>query len=171
MRFSNNWLTIFIEVQIGLKHTRKNFKWTTFLITQIPCGFVTFIAALFVDNALRHFGVQIHPWREAIISGVAGMFFSSLFVPLLWRLNLVTVPQYMIGAIGIFVPATLLSLLVVAQFQPLIIDVNSLEFVDGDTRAWAMSMYVRIARSALLVPVYIFMFWLVYHRYLGHKQL
>ena len=33
-----------------------------------------------------------------------------------------------------------------------------------DSQLWATTAYVRIARSAILFPVYISVFWLVFHR-------
>lgn len=153
------------------KTSATKFEWWPFLITQIPCGLFTTCCALVLDNVLRQYGVDIHPWREAIISGAAGIFFSSLFVPLLWRLGLVTVPQYMLGALGLFIPATLLSLFVVYAYQPVLIDIAGFEFTPDDNRAWAMTAYIRISRSAVLFPTYIFAFWLIYHKYLGRAHL
>ena len=150
----------------------KKFTWRPFLLTQLPCGLFTILFALILDNLLRQFGVDIHPWKEALVSGLAGIFFSSLFVPLLWRLGLITVPQYILGALGLFIPATLLSLLAIYQFHPIIIDIAGLDLnTQSDSEAWAMTIYIRITRSAVLFPVYIFIFWLVYHKYLGNKHL
>lgn len=149
----------------------QTFEWRPFLLTQLPCGLFTTLCALLLDNTLRQYGVGIHPWREAVISGAAGIFFSSLFVPILWRLGLVTVPQYLLGAVGLFVPATLLSLLVVHFFQPILIDIAGFEFAAGDSRAWAMAVYIRISRSVVLFPTYVFAFWFIYHKCLGRQHL
>ena len=130
------------------------------------------VCAVILDNTLRYFGIEIHPWKEAVFSGLAGIFFSSLFVPVLWKLGLITVPQYILGALGVFVPATLISLAVIYHFHPIIIDIAGLDFDStDDSKAWAISIYIRILRSAVLFPIYIFAFWLIYHKYLGNKHL
>lgn len=150
----------------------KKFTWKPFLLTQLACGLFTTLCALLLDNSLRHLGIEIHPWKEALISGAAGTFFATLFVPLLWRLGLVTIPQYILGAIGLFIPATLLSLFAVYQFHPIIINFVGIELSSlSDNQNWAVTIYIRIFRSTILFPAYIFAFWLIYHKYLGNKPL
>lgn len=149
----------------------ERFTWPAYFLSQIPCGFSVMLCALVVDNALRQFGVDIHPWKEAIYSGAAGMFFATLFMPLVWRLGLTTLPQYMLGALGVFIPATLLSLVVIYQFQSIIIDVAELNFNNqDDNKAWAITLFIRITRSLALFPPYVFVYWLVYHKYLGKSH-
>ena len=154
-----------------MNKTTKNFEWKVLLLTQLPCGGLLFIAAYCLDNFLFSLGVDIHPWREAMFAAIGGMFFSSIFIPVLWRLGLITVQQYLIGAIALFVPCTLITLVILGQFQSIKLPMVSLIENGSVERIWAMSIYIRIARSAILFPIYIFFFWLIYHKLLGYKHL
>ncbi|MFV0644116.1 MAG: hypothetical protein ACK5NN_06390 [Sphingomonadaceae bacterium] len=116
-----------------------------------------------MDNILRAFGISIHPWKDAMYSALSGFFIASIMVPVLWRVGLVTGPLYVLGGLSVFVPATLLSVLAIAWFDSIIVTVPGFEDMDSRSQVWAMTAYIRTARSAILFPIYIFFFWLTFH--------
>lgn len=137
--------------------------WHAYLLAHALAGLILFLCALFIDNLMRQFGVDIHAWKEALASALAGIVFSIPLLRVLWRLGLVTIPQYMLGAVTLFIPATLLSLIGVYFFQPILIDIAGID-VNNTSQSWATTIYLRIARSAILFPIYIAGFCWVYHK-------
>jgi hypothetical protein len=149
----------------------KPFRWPHYLTSHLVCSLAVLAVGLVLDNILRAFGIGISPWKDAMYSALSGFFIASPLVPLLWRVGLVTGPQYVLGGLSVFVPATLLSVLVISQFDSILVAVPGFEGMEGDSQVWATTAYVRIARSAILFPVYIFFFWLIFHRLFGMAHL
>jgi hypothetical protein len=143
--------------------TRKPFSLTLFLAVQPVCGVVSFVFAVFLDNALRTIGIDIHPWKEALTAALGGVFFLTTCAPLAWRLGLITLPQYFLAAVWLFMPATIIWLAVGNLFTPIAIDMAQYPADLPDNKVWAISTYIRIVRSAIISPVYILSFWFFYH--------
>ncbi len=141
----------------------KNKPWHAYLLAHLGAGLSLLLCALLTDNLMRQFGIDIHPWKEALASSLAGIVFAAPLLLVLWRLGLVTIPQYMLGAITLFIPATLLSLIGIYFFEPILIEISGMN-VNNTSQSWAATIYLRIARSAVLFPVYIVAFWYIYHK-------
>ena len=146
---------------------RKPFSIHWFLAVQPACAVVSFICAITLDNTLRIVGVEVHPWKDALTAALGGVFFMTTCAPLAWRVGLTTLPQYFLAAISLFMPATIIWLLVTTMITPIQIDMTAVSPDLTETRMWAMSIYIRIVRSAILSPAYIFAFWFFYHHLLG----
>ncbi|MCI4664138.1 MAG: hypothetical protein MRY74_05395 [Neomegalonema sp.] len=151
--------------------TRRRNVLAPYLAAHAASALATMLAALLVDTCLRAIEIPIHPWKDAFLTGVAAFTFSSLLVPLLWRMGLRTLPQYMLGAVAIFAPATLLSLAIIAVFDAdsILIKFTDIEGEEEDSYYWALTAYIRIARSAVLLPVYVTIFCAVYHKHFGMR--
>lgn len=126
------------------------------------------LVALVVDNILRLFALNIHPWKEAVFSGMAGFVFSCFFVPIIWRLGLVSLRQYLLAGIILFIPTTMISLAAKYYFSPLMINMTDID-IENTSQLWAIMIYIRIARSSLLFPFYIVAFWYCYHKVMQRK--
>jgi len=147
-----------------LRENARPFRWPQYLTSHLVSSLAILAVGLVLDNMLRAFGIGISPWKDAVYSALSGFIIASPLVPLLWRVGLVTGPQYVLGGLSVFVPATLLSVLVISQFDSILVMVPGFEGHADDSQLWATTAYVRIARSAILFPVYILVFWLVFHR-------
>lgn len=154
-----------------LKADARPFEWPHYVATHLICSAALLLAALALDTILRAFGVGISPWKDAVYSALSGFVIATPLVPVLWRVGLVTGPHYVLGGLGVFVPATLLSVLVISRFDSILVQIPGLDLSEGDSQLWATTAYVRIARSAILFPVYIFIFWLVFHRVFNMRPL
>ncbi len=148
-----------------MKHTqRRDFRWREFISSHVFASLAVFLIALVLDNTLRAFGVDISSWREALYSGLSGLLVATPFSLLLWRVGLVTGPQYLLGGLGLFVPVTILSILAISQVDNILIYLPIEDGVESEfSQVLASTAYVRLARSALLFPAYIAVFWFSYH--------
>ena len=148
----------------------KPFSVYIFLAVQPVCALVQFIVGLGIDNSLRELGVDIHPWKEAFYAALGGIFFMSTCTPISWRLGLVTLPQYFLAAIAMFMPATIIWLFLFSPIAPIQFEITELNARIDEGRTLAMSVYIRISRSLVLTPVYVLTFWYLYHYLLGRDN-
>lgn len=138
-----------------------------FLAAVCVGGVILFLVALALDRVLISFGVELHPWRDAFFSGFFGIIFGAPGILAVWRMGVVTLRQYILAALILFAPLTVLSLIVLAAVDDVVIDAP---WVGGEAISahdLAFTAYVRIARSALLTPFFIAAFWWLYHRRWG----
>lgn len=140
------------------------FRPGTYLACLGVSALAVFGAGLVVDNGLRMFDVGISPWREAMWSAIFSFLFSVPIAPILWRLGLVTLPQYLLGAMAVVVPLTILSALAMSQFYDIMIRVPGFDDDTPVSQVWVLTAYIRLARSALYVPIFLFTFWYSFHR-------
>ncbi len=148
----------------------KPFSIWVFLAVQPVCALIQFAVGIGLDNTLRELGVNIHPWKEAFYAALGGIFFMTTCAPLAWRVGLVTIPQYFLAAMALLMPATIIWLFLFSPFSPIQFEVAHLDVAADDSRALAMSIYIRIARSTILSPVYVLTFWYLYHHILRHDN-
>lgn len=142
---------------------KRPFQWDIFIACLGVSGLAVFICGLLMDNMLRLFDIGISPWRDALLSGFFSFLFSIPIAPALWRLGLVTLPQYLLGAMAVFVPLTILSTIVVSPSHDIMIKVPGFDDDAPANQLWALTAYIRLARSAIFVPVFLFTFWFSYH--------
>ena len=147
-----------------LEQRTQPFRWDIFLLCLTAGGVAIFIVGIVFDNLLHIFDVSISSWREALWSAVFGVLFSIPIAPMLWRLGLVTLPQYLLGAMAVFVPLTILSALLMSGFYDIKITVPDFDNDAAASQVWALTAYIRLARSAIFVPVFLITFWFTYHR-------
>lgn len=117
---------------------------------------------LLIDTGLIHFGVGIHPWAEATISGTLGFVFATPGVLIAWRLGLVTLLHYMLGTMVLFLPATLMSQVVYGPISLYITPPESMAEQHGGAPI-IYSNFIRLMRAVVLTPVFMLTFWLFYH--------
>lgn len=130
-------------------------------------GLVLFLIGLGFDSVLRAFGIGIAPWFEAFWSAFVGVVVSFFVARLFWRMGLVTFPQYMLGAFTIMAPIAILSFIPVAQLFGNTIALPWLSETASDHHAIALTIYIRLARAVILVPVFLGAFTWFYHVHLG----
>lgn len=125
-----------------------------------------FAVTLLIDLTLVSQGARLAAWGEA---GASAAFGSILLAPLtlvMWRLGIVRLAQYLLAALVLFPPATLLT----AMFYPLIglsiMPPEGYPWVD-ESRLLAFEMSVRLVRASVATPIYLFTFWAIYHNRLG----
>ncbi|MCY6381580.1 hypothetical protein [Hoeflea prorocentri] len=143
------------------------FPFRPYLVSHACGGLTVFLLALLLDNILLAFGFSLSAWKGAVYTACVGFILSVLLAPLIWRIGLVTGPHYILGGLALFVPATLVSSLVISQFESIMILLPGGDTIGSASQKWAITAYVRIARAAILFPCYLFAFWLVYHRLFG----
>ena len=146
------------------------FRWDIFVLSLAISGFATFIAALVMDNTLIQFYLIISPWRDAMWSAIFATICSFFVAPIIWKIGLVTFPQYLLAAMAVFVPLTVLSTLLMGLHYDIIISISK-DIVDlPENQKWVLTAYIRLARSAVLIPVYLLVFWYVFHRVFKMKH-
>lgn len=129
-------------------------------------GGVLFVFGLIFDAVLRGFGIGVAPWFEAFWSALVGVTVSYFVARLFWRMGLVTLPQYLVGAFAIMAPIALLSFLPVIRLFGSTIEMPWLEADVSQHHAIALTVYVRLARAVILVPIYLTAFYWFYHIHL-----
>ncbi len=147
----------------------KPYKWRMLALALVPTSIISALTAMLLDQILIELGVVIHPYFEAITAGVFAFVFSVPAVPILWRLGLCSLPQYFLGGLALIVPTTLITLFFIPLFSPVTLDITVMRPRISNSQVWAFSIYVRFARSAVLLPVHIFSFWLIYHKLMNYS--
>ena len=142
---------------------KRPFRWSIFIACLAASGVTVSFCGILIDNLLRMFDVGISPWQDAFWSGVFAFLFSIPIAPALWRLGLVTLPQYLLGAMAVFVPLTIVSTIIMSQSYDIMIRVPGVDEDAPANQVWALTAYIRLARSAIFVPVFLFTFWFTYH--------
>lgn len=140
------------------------FRWDCFMACILSGGVAVFITGILIDNILQMFNIGISSWQEAAWSGIFSVIFSAPIAHVFWRFGLVSLPQYLLGATGLFVPLTILSALLMTLFWDIRITAPDFDGNALPSQVWALTAYVRIARSAFFVPVYLLTFWFMFHR-------
>ena len=146
------------------------YRRSALLVALVPTCIITTLVAIFIDQILIENGIAIQPYFEAIVAGVFAFAFSLFVVPLLWRLGLNTLPLYLLGGLALIVPATIVSLAFVSMHSPVMLDFTSMNSKTLQSQVWALTIYVRFARSAMLLPIHITAFWLINHKLLKYSQ-
>lgn len=142
---------------------KRPFRWPTFIACLAASGLTVTFCGILIDNLMRMFDIGISPWRDALWSGVFAFLFSIPIAPALWRLGLVTLPQYLLGAMAVFVPLTIVSTIIMSQSYDIMIRVPGFDEDVPANQVWALTAYIRLLRSAIFVPVFLFTFWFTYH--------
>lgn len=143
------------------------FTWGAFALGLGAGGALLLIVGLILDRVLIFAGIELHPWRDAAQSAAFGIIFGGPGLLLVWRIGIVTLRQYILSALILFAPLTVLSLFALALVEDVVLSAPWID--DGEISAHdlAYTAYLRIARSALLTPFFLLAFWSVYHRWLG----
>lgn len=145
-------------------HTTRPFRWDCFLICMATGGVAVFVSGVLMDNILQMFDIGITSWQEALWSAVFSVIFSVPIAPIFWRFGLISLPQYLLGATGLFVPLTMVSVAIMNIFHDVRITAPDFNSDALASQVWALTAYVRIARSAVFVPVFLLTFWFMFHR-------
>lgn len=145
-----------------LRPPPRPFTWAGFVMALAVAGLAQFAVALGLDAALRQAGLALHPWRDAAWSVLVGGISSFFIAPVFWRMGLVNLPQYLIGAFAVMAPITVLSFVLLASVdRGLIAAPWAAAHLPG--HAIALTAYVRLIRAVVLVPVWLGAFYWVYH--------
>ena len=147
--------------------TARPFDRNGFVAAVCAGGVVIFAVGLVLDRMLIAFGVELSPWRDAFFSGLFGVIFGLPGILAVWRIGVVTLRQYILCALILFAPLTVLSLFALAAFEDVVIAAPWAAGGAISAHDLAFTVYVRIARSAVLTPFFIFAFWYLYHRRWG----
>lgn len=139
------------------------FQWPVFLLSLVLGAFVMFMFGLAIDNVLRIFGVGISAWFDAFWDAFVTVFFGAFVAPIFWRIGLVTFPQYLLGALALVVPISIISVLVLSRFHNVGIDVPGIDSDVFPNRFFAVTAYVRLIRAMIDVPVFLAAFYWIYH--------
>lgn len=137
-----------------------------YITALVFAGICLFVFGLAFDAVLRAFGIGVAPWFEAFWSAVVGVIVSYPVARVFWRMGLVTYPQYLIGAFTIMAPIALLSFLPVMLLYGTTIEMPWAGVIIPQEQAIALTIYVRLARAVLLVPVFLAAFTWFYHVHL-----
>src|SRR5262245_11857870 len=119
------------------------FCWDYFMICILSGGVAVFFSGLLIDNVLQMFNIGISSWKEALWSAVFSVIFSGPIAPVFWRFGLVSLPQYLLGATGLFVPLTILSALIMYFFYDIRITAPDFDSDAIASQVWALTAYVR----------------------------
>lgn len=138
-----------------------------FLIAVCAGGAAIFAVGLALDSILISFGVELSPWRDAFYSGLFGVIFGAPGLLAVWRIGVMTLRQYILAALILFAPLTVLSLIALAAFENVVIEAPWAGGEEISAHDLAFTAYVRIARSAVLTPFFIAAFWYFYHHRWG----
>lgn len=137
---------------------RRAFSWSIYLASICFGSAAVVGSGLAIDLVLAGNGIAIHVGFEAMLSAFFGLVFMTPGVLIVWRLGLVTLGQYLLGVVILFLPITLLTLLVYPIFDVWIVPPK------GSTAETILfSSFVRLLRAAALAPIAILAFWLAYH--------
>ena len=145
-------------------HGTRPFRWDCFLICMATAGLAVFVSGVLMDNILQMFDIGIASWQEALWSAVFSVMFSIPIAQVFWRFGLISLPQYLLGATGLFVPLTMASVAIMNIFYDVRITAPDFNSDALASQVWALTAYVRIARSAVFVPVFLLTFWFMFHR-------
>ena len=143
------------------------FTWGSFLLALGAAGLACLAFGLVMDNALRQFGVGVSPWADAAWDASLATLCSLPLALAFWRVGLVTLPHYLMGAAVLLGPLTIASAAALALFRDVAIPVPGIEGGGDDMRIYAATIYVRLVRGCLFAGVFLITFYLVYHRWLG----
>lgn len=151
----------------GETETARPYEFRPFAIGVVAGGLAVFAVGLVLDRILISFGVELSPWRDAAWSGAFGVIFGGPGILAVWRIGVVTLRQYILAALILFAPLTVLSLLALAAFEDVVIAAPWAAGGEISAHDLAYTAYVRIARSAVFMPFFIAGFYFVYHRWFG----
>ena len=143
--------------------TMQPFRWPAFLISLFASFVAMLLFALVMDNTLRAFGIGISNWFDSLWDSALATVCSFFVAPIFWRIGLVTLPQYLLGASALVIPTTILSVLILSQFHDVGISVPGIDSQTHTTQYVATSAYIRLFRSILCVPIYLGVFYWVFH--------
>lgn len=143
------------------------FDWGRFFISVTAGVAAVFVVALALDHVLIAYGVELSRWRDAAWSAAFTYLFAGPGVLAVWRLGVVTLRQYILTALILFAPLTVLSLIALAAFEDVVIAAPWVAGGEISAHDLAYTAYLRIARSAVLMPCYLAAFYFAYHRWFG----
>jgi len=143
------------------------FGWRPFIIALLASGAATGVSALILDEILIAYGVSLTRYWDAFYSGFFGLGFAGPGILIVWRLGVVTLQQYLLCSFILMSPLTILSLVFVSITQDVVLQAPWDPAMTISAHDLAYTGYVRIARSAILVPIFLIAFTLVYHRHYG----
>lgn len=143
------------------------FRWSGFITALCFAGCVQFVAAVGIDAILRGFGIALHPWCDAACSVAVAATASFFVARLFWRLGLVTLGQYMVGAFCLICPITVVLFLMLYMQDRALFQAAALDPDVAWHQAIGLSAYVRLIRATVLAPVFLAAFYWFYHVALG----
>lgn len=140
----------------------RGFHWPTYLIAHLCGGFGIFITGYLVDAALASQGVDLVQGADAFVSMCLGLLCATPVVYYVWRLGVYRLMDYFLACLICFTPATIGTAFIYPVIDLSIAPPASMLPMSDDALA-AFSMSVRLIRAGFLAPVYMLVFWLVYH--------
>ena len=142
----------------------KPFHWRDFLIaTTFGGAATTLLLALILDTALIELGVPLRFWTDAWHSGAGSAVLFPLGVIGVWKLGVIEMRHHILAAMVLFGPATIIVAAIVALMEGQVISAPDVAAGGPTPQEIAFIAYVRIARSAFLVPPSILAFFYIYH--------
>ncbi len=142
----------------------RGFHWQTYLFAHLCGGLGIFVTGYLVDAALASQGVRLVQGADAFVSMCLGMFCAIPVVYYVWRLGVYRLLDYFLACLITFTPATIGTALIYPIIDPSIAAPVSMLPMSDEALA-AFSMSVRLIRAGFLAPIYMLVFWLVYHRW------
>lgn len=139
------------------------FRWSILFVSLVLSCTVMFLFGLLMDNLLRMFGVGVSAWFDSLWDSLLTVACGMVFAPVFWRIGLVTFPQYLLGAFTLVVPISLASVLVLSQFHDVGIGVPGIDADAFPSQHIAITAYVRLIRAMLFVPVFLSVFYWMFH--------
>ena len=137
---------------------RRPFTWRAYNAGVLGGCASIVVVGVSIDWMLARNGVDIAVGFEALASAAFGLVFLWPGVMLAWRVGLVTLLHYLLGTSLLFLPATLLTLSVYPVFDLWVTPPEGMTHDPGE-----FSAFIRLLRGAVLGPVSMIAFWLVYH--------
>lgn len=142
----------------------RGFHWQTYIFAHLCGGVGIFITGYLVDAALASQGVRLVQGADAFISMCLGLVCATPAVYYIWRLGVYRLLDYFLACLICFTPATIATAFIYPVIDLSIAPPASMLPMSEDALA-AFSMSVRLIRAGFLAPIYMLVFWLVYHRW------
>ena len=138
------------------------FHWRTYIFAHFCGGVGIFVTGNLVDAALASQGVDLVQGADAFVSMCIGLICAPPIVYYVWRLGVYRLLDYFLACLITFTPATIGTAFVYPVIDLTIAPPASMLPMSEDALA-AFSMSVRLIRAGFLAPVYMLVFWAVYH--------
>ena len=142
----------------------RGFHGPTYLFAHFCRGLGIFFTGYLVDAVLASQGVDLVQRADAFVSMCLGTMCATPIVYYVWRLGVYRLMDYFLACLITFTPATIGTAFIYPVIDLSIAPPASMLPMSEDALA-AFSMSVRLIRAGFLAPVYMLVFWLVYHRW------
>lgn len=151
---------------LGLRIGRKPFAWPPYLLAVFAGAVACFLLALVIDWALNLYNVPIRLWLDAFYSAAAMMAFGPFALIGGWMIGVRRFREALLLTLVLLGPMTAVSATAIALLDGFVIEMPSEAAAGLSPQDIAFDAYVRIMRSALLVPPSLYVVFLVYYNWL-----